>query len=187
MGKAVLAGIFALAATTSLAQTADDPAAAGRPANLCQELLAFVKAPPAAEAAKKEPGKKGGSTGGSSSSQEVTGQSGPAHESPDPKAAAAAGGTAKDAPQKSGMSAPVPTDGESVPEKSVVSVAEAEELARANDIAGCQAAFRELRIAGVAVPPPLLALAALDLQYQSTAQPDAPAADTAPAPQPQAN
>ena len=43
----------------------------------------------------------------------------------------------------------------------------AKALASANDIAACQNAARELRLAGVAVPSPLLALAALDLQYQA--------------------
>src|SRR5690606_35846002 len=52
MEKMVLAGIFALAASTTFAQTgpatspATDPAGAGGPANLCQELLAFMEAPP---------------------------------------------------------------------------------------------------------------------------------------------
>ena len=85
------------------------------------------------------------------------------------------------------MSAPVPTDGKSVAKDSVLSVAEAEDLAGANDIAACQAAARELRLAGVAMPPPLLALAALDLQYQTTAGPQAPGAGEAPAPETQEN
>ncbi|TIU03057.1 MAG: hypothetical protein E5W39_15090, partial [Mesorhizobium sp.] len=63
MKEMVLAGIVALSASTSLAQTSTAPEAtapaadtampvaqqAGGPANLCQELLAFMKAP--AEAA----------------------------------------------------------------------------------------------------------------------------------------
>ena len=53
MGKLVLAGIFTLAASASLAQTASTPdqAGAGGPANLCQELLAFMEAPPPEPAA----------------------------------------------------------------------------------------------------------------------------------------
>jgi hypothetical protein len=48
-----------------------------------------------------------------------------------------------------------------------MSVADAEALAQAGDIAACRDATRKLRLAGVAVPPPLLALAALDLKYQT--------------------
>jgi hypothetical protein len=179
----VLAGIFALAASTSLAQTAADQAGAGRPANLCQELLAFMKAPPpepaaaaaapakAAAAAESKPAASGQAdapkpAGESASSQEVTGQSGPATDAPDPNAPKPAAKDEQNAPQKASVSAPVPTDAKSVPKDSVLSVAEAEGLAGANDIAACQSATRELRLAGVAMPPPLLALAALDLQYQ---------------------
>lgn len=207
MGKAVLAGMFAFAASASLAQTTADPADAGGPANLCQELLAYAKAPPAesatpappAKTAEKEPAEEGVAPeaktvdaepapgGESESSQEVTNQSGVATEAPDPDAPGAnEGGTAEDAPQKNSMSAPVPTDGESVSKESVISVAEAEELAAANDIAACKTAVRELRLAGVAVPPPLLALGALDLQYQST-ELEAPASGTSPASQPEAD
>jgi hypothetical protein len=46
-----------------------------------------------------------------------------------------------------------------------MSVADAEALAEANDIAACKEAAREMRLAGVAMPPPLLALTALDLKF----------------------
>ena len=85
----------------------------------------------------------------------------------------------------------MPTDATSTAAGAVLSVAQAEELARANDIAACQRAARELRLAGVAMPPPLLALTALDLQYQQTPQPrpqapapEAPAAGQQVAPAP---
>jgi hypothetical protein len=199
MEKAVLAAILALAAPTAFAQSAADPAGARGPANLCQELLAFMEAPPPAataapaapaQAAKAEPAKEGaaaaspgtgaadaapaapaGAAKEGASSQQATGQSGPATDAPDPNVTGAKVGKAEDAPQKASVSAPVPTDGKSVSKESVLSVAEAESLAAANDIAACQTAARELRIAGVAVPPPLLALTALDLKYQSTTRP----------------
>lgn len=198
MEKAVLAGILALAASASFAQTAADPAGARGPANLCQELLAFMEAPPPAataapaapaQVAKAEPAKDGvapASAGAKAadtaaagsaakegaSSPQATGQSGPATDAPDPNVAGAKNvGKAEDAPQKASVSAPVPTDGKSVSKESVLSVAEAGSLAAANDIAACQTAARELRIAGVAVPSPLLALTALDLKYQSTTRP----------------
>jgi hypothetical protein len=52
------------------------------------------------------------------------------------------------------------------PKESVMTVADAESLAQSNEIKGCRDAVQELRLAGVAVPPPLLALGALDLKYQ---------------------
>jgi hypothetical protein len=58
-----------------------------------------------------------------------------------------------------------------VAKDSVMSLSDAEALAGANDLAACRDATRKLRLAGVAMPPPLLALAALDLQYH---QPRAP-------------
>jgi len=51
---------------------------------------------------------------------------------------------------------------------SIVSVEEAESLAQGNDMAACRQAARKLRLAGVAVPNPLLALAALDPKYFNT-------------------
>lgn len=192
MGKAVLAGIFALAASTALAQTdatskpntVQEPAVSeqtrtGGPANLCQELLAFMTAPPPepAPAAAAAPAKPAAE---SQSAQQATGQAGPAHEAPEPNANAAAGGKAPEpnanaaaggkaegAEKTSSLSAPVPKAPATTTKDSVLSIDEAEALASANDIAACQNAARELRLAGVAVPPPLLALTALNLQYQA--------------------
>ena len=56
MAKRVLTGIFALAASTSFAQTdAPEPGGTAGPANLCQELAAFVRSAPPAEAAATAP------------------------------------------------------------------------------------------------------------------------------------
>lgn len=222
MERAILAGIFALAASTVLAQSepASDPAGAGEPANLCQELLAFVEtsssegeaaaAPAAAaddsaegvDAAEGQPAEEGAETEAAaagddsapasgeaiasqpveetSSAQAASGQTGPAHGAPEPNSDSTEMGGAKNADLKAGMSAPTPTDGESAPKDPVLSVAEAEELASANDIAACQNAARDLRLAGVAMPAPLLALTALNLQYQSTAAPEAEDANASP-------
>lgn len=245
MRMIIFAGIFALSASTSLAQTGTAPApaapgaetavpvdpaaaqqaAAGGPANLCQEVLAFMKAPPpeapvapteapakpAAEAQKAPAGgqsaaapaqgaapqtqasEKQAAAGENSapasgdavqpqsptktgSAQEISGQSGPAHGAPEPNSKSAAQGNVQNAPQTSGLSAPVPKEPTSTPKESVMSVTDAEALAETNDIAACQDAAKELRLAGVAVPPPLLALAALDLQYHQAgaAPPQAP-------------
>jgi hypothetical protein len=194
MEKLVLAGIFALAASTSLAQT-------GGPANLCQELVAFVRQPPPADAGAAAPARAAAAPQGAAaakpasgeavparpveqtgSAQQASGQTGPAHGAPQPNAQGTEGTKADGAELKSSLSAPVPTDTESTASEAVLGLAEAEELARANDIAACQRAARELRLAGVAMPPPLLALTALDLQYHPTGEPpsQAPAAPAAP-------
>lgn len=69
----------------------------------------------------------------------------------------------------------MPVEPDKTTKESVLSLADAEELASANDIAACQEASRELRLAGIAMPPPLLALTALDLQYQQTEAPQSQA------------
>jgi hypothetical protein len=113
------------------------------------------------EGASAEPEKE------ANSSQKVTGQSGVATDAPAPSKEKVAAGSAANAPQKESRSAPLPpADVASTPKESVMTVAEAEKLAATNDIGQCQGAAREMRVAGVAMPPPLIALAALDLQYQ---------------------
>lgn len=252
--KIFLAGIFALSASASLAQTTTPPQPAGPavetqggqaaapqqdgPANLCQELLAFMKAPPEAPApaaaakpatapaqqgasaqqtgsAQQQPApsqqsasnQQGSSAlagttaagegasakpeGGSGSAQAVTGQKGVATDAPDPGKDKAASGSVANAPQKDTRAAPTPpADVTSTPKESVLSVEAAEQLAGANDLAQCQKTAREMRVAGVAMPPPLIALAALDLQYQQQsgvpAQPSGEAGGSGTAPQPPA-
>src|SRR3546814_18278356 len=86
MRKTALAAIFALSASTSFAQTdvtAQKPGNAG-PANLCAELVAFMKASPPEPAPPPksvEREQKGGSA------QDASGQNDPAHEAPDPNSA----------------------------------------------------------------------------------------------------
>ena len=243
MRRTALAGIFALSASTALAQTgtAPEPAAepatgpatetaapetatpaapadadsaavqradAAGPANLCQELLAFMQAPPppegsapapapakpaAAQTEQAAPARQGasalaGTTGSgqaasaepedeADSAQEVTGQEGVATDAPEPSNEKVAAGSVADAPQKESRAAPVPpADVTSTPREAVITVAQAEELATANDIAACQDTARQMRVAGVAMPPPLIALTALDLQFQQTAAPQSQAA-----------
>jgi hypothetical protein len=193
MKAMVLAGIVALSASTSLAQTSTAPEGtapaadtampvaqqAGGPANLCQELLAFMKAPaeaatPTAAAPAQQAGTSTSSAAapakpetGTGSAQKITGQSGVASDSPQPNKEKVASGSATNAPQKESRAAPLPpSDTSSTPKDSVIDAAKAEELAAANDIAQCQKTARQMRVAGVAMPPPLLSLAALDLQFQ---------------------
>jgi outer membrane protein OmpA-like peptidoglycan-associated protein len=161
------------------------------PANLCQELLAFIKAPPPeaappaaapgaqGTAQRQASTQQGGATGGTTppqapaqgaSAQQTTGQSGPAVEAPRSNTAPATQGSGQNAPQTAGIAAPVPAAPTSPPKESILSLAEAEELANANDMKACREAGRRLRLAGVAVPPPLLALTALDLRFHQQAQ-----------------
>ena len=222
MRTVVLLGALSLAAPASLAQTgtaptADPPAASGQgtsagPANICQELVAFMKAPPGAPggdkpagdkvagdkaagdkaAAKPGDGQAAGKSGSDAetsatppagesvpqkpqeetkSAEAASGQSGPAHAAPSQHSSAKSETGAHKAELKSSLSAPVPKDSESTPKTSVISVAKAEELAAANDLSACKAAAKDLRLAGVALPPPLLALAALDLKHQQSETP----------------
>jgi hypothetical protein len=118
------------------------------------------------------------SPGTSESAQDVSGQSGPAHGAPEPSAKAAAQGNVQNAPQTSSLSAPVPTEPAKTSTESVLSLAQAEELATANDIAACREAAKKIRLAGAPMPPPLLALAALDPRYQAQTNDGAPASPT---------
>lgn len=220
MRAMVLSGALTLLAATSLAQTswaqtALSPAAseAEGPANLCQELLAFMKAPPpaaaadkpAATSAKATTAPQSGSTQEASSAlagttaahqgasaatddksgsaQAATGQDGVATDAPQSGEDKAASGSVQNAPQKDSRSAPIPpADMTSTSKDSVVTVEAVEQLSAANDIEQCQKSAREMRVAGVDMPPPLMALAALDLQYQQksgAANAPAPTADPA--------
>jgi hypothetical protein len=210
MREIILAGMFAFSASTCLAQTtpASKPASppavqksaaqqAG-PANLCQEILLFMKSPPPEAAAspgaakpattekqaapaKSGAAQQGSSTsagtsatdknaskdGGSGSAQAVTGQDGVATDAPDPDKDKADSGSVANAPQKESRAAPVPpADVTSTPRESVLTMEAAQQLADAGDVAQCQKMARKMRVAGVSMPPPLIALAALDLQHQ---------------------
>ena len=70
------------------------------------------------------------------------------------------GGQNATPPQTSGQTAPIPQAAPSA-KPPPVSLAQAEPLAQANDLKGCRDAVRTIRLAGVALPPALLALAAL--------------------------
>lgn len=209
MRTAIFAGLLALSASSSFAQTGTPPATEapaaetaapagqataeksgdGGPANLCEELMAFMTAPPPAAETPAKPAAdaksaaeakdtleaKGAPASGQAvepeppgetgSAQEISGQSGPAHGAPAPNPKLAAQGDVQKAPQTSSMSAPVPTEPSAPAKESIMSVAEVQALAATNDIAACQDAARKLRLAGAAMPPPLIALTALDLRF----------------------
>jgi hypothetical protein len=105
------------------------------------------------------------------SAQQASGQSGVAVEAPKPNAAPAAQGSGQNAPQTSGQSAPIPAPPKATPKESVMTVQEAEALVEGDDMQACRDAGRKLRLAGVAVPPALLALTALDPKFFETQKP----------------
>jgi hypothetical protein len=166
------------------------PAPTGQPADLCQELLAFVKPPepasppattpvaPQQQTAVSAPNNKadekaGGAAGGV---QQNSGLSGPipkeasiapkdAPAAADPGAKAPASPADARAAANAGAKAPTPPAAAAPPTKpSPEDVAQAEAAVGANDPAACRAAVQTMRRAGVTVPSPLLALAALDLK-----------------------
>jgi hypothetical protein len=191
MRNLALAGLLAMAAPIAMAQTggpqpgtAAGQAGGGEPVNICQELVAFMKTPapgqatatgataPAAQGAAASGGRGASGqavptspTSQTESAQSVSGQSGVAVNAPAQNSGPVSReGTAEAAPQKSSRSAPVPNSSQGTPKDSVMSVQEAEELAKANNTQGCRDAAQKLRRAGVVMPPTLLALAALELE-----------------------
>jgi hypothetical protein len=119
-----------------------DPAAGGGPADICRELVAVVQKT-AADNARPNPATNA------------------ATQAP---AARPAGGTnnasADTSQRQSGVSGPVPKD-DTVSASPKLSLEQAQSLAGAHDLHGCQRAAQQMRRAGVALPPGLLALAAL--------------------------
>lgn len=145
------------------------PATDAKPPAAAKETVEAKGAPASGQAVEpKAPDKTG-------SAQEISGQSGPAHGAPEPNPKQAAQGNVQNAPQTSSMSAPVPTERSAPPKESVIAVADAQALAASNDLEACQGAARKLRLAGVAMPPPLIALTALDLRFHRTGAPTQPA------------
>lgn len=204
-------GAFALSVGLAAAQdaapaTPPAPAAPepGKPANLCQELVAFVKQPEPAKAAATTPasqatavsnpsgkteGGKPSEAGGSQKSAGLSGtvnESGPKSEANRPAEAknaeakpaeakaveslpdAKATNPATDPRARANAEAKVPpgpgTPGPG-PKPDQATVENIEAAAAANDLAACRSAARAMRVAGVIIPPPLLALSALDLKY----------------------
>lgn len=160
-----------LGADKARAQESGAAAPTGRPANLCQELLAFVKQPEPAKAAAATPPQQatavsnpsGASQGTPSAAggdvQQKSGLSGPTPAgSPNQAGTDAQRGPASKASQDAPSAAkPAPA-----PHPDAATVAKVEAAAAADDQLSCRSAARTMRVQGVALPPPLLALAALD-------------------------
>ncbi|KQQ20373.1 hypothetical protein [Methylorubrum extorquens] len=185
----------ALLASPAMAQDASPSAPAtlqtsGKPANLCQELVAFVKQPePANKAAATPPqqatavsnpsGKtEGGKPADGGEPQKTSGLSGavsetgngpaPGAATNNPKPEAAAGNPADNPNAKANALAknpPPPAPPAPAPKPDPATIEKIEAAAGANDLAACREAARSMRVAGIVLPPPLLALAALDLKF----------------------
>lgn len=167
----------------ALAQDAAPAAqpASGKPANLCQELVAFVKQPEPANKASATPAQQatavsnpsgkteGGKPSDGGAPQKTSGLSGSVNETGNgPDTGKPAGNPAENPNAKANAAAknpppPAPPAPSPKPDPAVVERLEA--AAGANDLAACREAARTMRVAGVVMPPPLLALSALDLRF----------------------
>ena len=163
--------------------------ASGKPANLCQELVAVVKQPePANKAATTPPqqatavsnpsGKtEGGKPSDGGEPQKTSGLSGAVSEtgngpapgkqtsnpSSNPSGNPAVNPHAKANAEAKGP--PPPATPAPAPKPDPATIEKIEAAAGANDLAACREAARSMRTAGVVMPPPLLALSALDLKF----------------------
>jgi hypothetical protein len=173
--------------------TAGNAAPTSGSANICTELLAFLTPKPRAPDATvsepaqsaqpaTQPAASAGAQASTSpatmpetqggSAQEISRQAAAAIEAPKQNAAPASNeDSGQSAPQKSGISAPVPNAPQVIKKSPTMSLQEGQALAAANDIQGCKDAAQSMRRDGVDLPPVLIALAALDMQFQQKAAP----------------
>ncbi len=156
--------LAALAATVSAAQ------AAGPPANLCQELVAFVhpkapdapaSAPQPATAAVQAPDRGAAQqpSAGAGETQQKSGLSGPVAQT-GPGASGPQGQA-----QAQSQAAPAPAGAPAQKKPSPEQIAQVDAAAAANDVQACRAAAQAIRRAGVVMPAPLLSLSALDPKF----------------------
>lgn len=178
--------LAAVAFLLAMAFAQGDPSLAGRPANLCQELVAFVCQPEAsmkavetpqqlatAVTARKssEPSEKPSALGTPQNTAGFAGQitaSGPGAACPQGAVqnnAAPAGSTTT----ASGPAKAAPVTAPAAPRPSAENVRQIEDAAGTNDLRECWAVAQSMRRAGVAMPAPLLALAAMSPQLLETA------------------
>ncbi|MGV2344071.1 MULTISPECIES: hypothetical protein [Methylobacterium] len=161
-------GLFLLVAA-GLAAGVTAAQAGGPPANLCQELVAFVhpKAPDAPAPAPAQPATaavqapdKGAAqlpSNGAGETQQKSGLSGPVAQT-GPGAAGPQG-------QAQSQAAPAPAAAPAPKGPSPELVAKVDAAAASGDIQACRAAARAMRVAGVVMPAPLLSLSALDPKF----------------------
>jgi hypothetical protein len=170
---------------------AEQAGAQSGPADICRELVAFVQ--PAGRPSGATPAPAQVQEQGKTSSG-ATAVTAPPHSKAEADAARPSG---EGAPTTSGMSGPVPRattegtpgpqaagqsqfvtqprpappDAATTPKPTAAMVDKALAAAAANDIAGCRSTAQEMRRAGVAMPPALIALAALELEYHLKTEP----------------
>jgi hypothetical protein len=184
--RVITTGLLLAVATflSAAASAQSDQAPTGKPANLCQELVAFVRQPdPALKAdapppqlatavsAKKEgqdsakPSEVGGAPAqNSGQSGQITasgpGASGPQGDAQNKAAptgsTATAAGATKPAPAASATPAAPPP-----PKPSPEDVQQSEAASAGNDLRGCRTVAQGMRRRGVVMPAPLLALSAM--------------------------
>lgn len=184
--------VAAVTAAMAMVPAIASAESAGKPANICKELTAFLHAPaqPAASGpssaqastAVTAPG-SGSQKSSGNETQKDSGLSGPTS-SNGPGAAGPQGAT-QNAAAPSGASAQAPAPASAQPQAPAAAAAPAapppkmasaafieqgDAAADANDIAGCQRVARLIRRDGVVMPSPLMSLAALDLKYLETAR-----------------
>lgn len=182
-----VAALFASVILLPAGASAQGETRSGKPANMCQELVAFVRPPaaaptgsppPQAASAVQAPAQGGAvpQPSASGETQKSSGLSGPTAAT-GPGAAGPQGATqngaapsgaaqpSPPAPQAAAQTAapaapPAPPPKKPTPE----AIEKADAAARDNDIAACQNVAREMRRAGTVMPAPLMALAAMDLK-----------------------
>lgn len=189
VAAAILLPSVAFAQAGPQPSTPSEPAkeqTSGTPANLCQELVAFVHqldtasgsdaTPPqlaTAVSAKKAGDPSAKPSDASGAVQQTSGQSGqitssgPGAAGPQGEAQnkAAPTGTTATASGPPKSATPAGSTAPSAPEAhkpSPENVQQVEAAAASNDLLGCRAAAQKMRRAGVVMPGPLLALSALD-------------------------
>ena len=129
-------------APTSAPEVRSETADGAGKADICQELVAFV------QKASAEPLKPDHAKDSAAPPPSAPGTGATNNASPDTSQ------------RQSGISAPVPK-GDTPIAPAKPSLEQAQSLAGAHDLRGCQRAAQQMRRAGVALPPGLLALAAL--------------------------
>ncbi|WP_407522343.1 hypothetical protein [Methylobacterium oryzisoli] len=171
--RAALAAAAFLLPAAALAQQPGEPAPRGIPADLCRELVAFVRPPAPPQPAAPPPQQavavqapQGGQaqlpSAGAGETQQKSGLSGPVAQT-GPGAPGPQGQAQAAAP--SGAAAP-PAAGKPTP----AMIEQVDAAAATRDVKACRAAARQMRAAGVVMPAPLLALAALDPKFFPPAQ-----------------
>ncbi len=175
LSRVGLVTVAGLLAAPALAQDAPAPAAAG-PANLCQELKAFVTAPEAKKQEAATPPSQATAVSNPSgkSDAQPAGAGGEPQQKSGLSGAARTGDTVAPGDRKfdlaqanaAAKAAAAPAPSPPPPKPDAATIARIEAATASNDQASCRAAALTMRKAGVPMPPPLLALAALDLKFQ---------------------